>query len=80
VLFGEAAYDCGEALANGVDDVVDVAGDNAVGEPDGLPQEAARSASRTIPTTLMLMKRIAPGKVTPLGEHRQRIQGQKAPE
>ena len=73
-MFGDATTKCGEGLAKGADDDVDADGEDAAGEPDGLPQEAARNASRTTPTTLVPMERIASGKITSSGVPRKRIQ------
>ncbi len=55
-MFGDATTKCGAGVAKG-----DADGEDAAGEPEGLPQEAARSASKKTPRTLMRMKRIAPG-------------------
>jgi hypothetical protein len=52
-----------DTVALGVEEVEPPVGDgeDAADDPDGLPQEAARSAIKRMPTTLMLIKRIASG-------------------
>jgi hypothetical protein len=59
-FFGPQQTKCGEGVAKGVDDGADADGEDAAGEPDGLPQEALRSARRRTPTALMPIKRITP--------------------